>query len=325
MSIQAMKGVEIGDGFEVAGRRGSEAHDEILWDDDAGEYTRGSHPRRRHRGRHDHRRPARGARRDEAARHAEPPGAARPSTSRPRRRRSRSRSAPTSPRCPRPAWSPRRWSRSCSRPRHCASSAATRWPSSSRNHAAYIASLAMTCRSSTGTAPRARRADGRGEDDRRAALRRAARPAVRRHRRARRGDRRACRSPSIWAAEGEPGFRARERVAVADAAASPDAARDRVRRWRGARPRQPPRAARPRASSCGSRRRPTCSRRASADDDSRPLLAGGDRPPRSSGSATLRAPAYEAAAARARSTPTGRTRRRGRRRRRWRSCTSWNG
>src|SRR5215218_7936786 len=42
MSIQAMKGVEIGDGFEVAGRRGSEAHDEILWDDDAQEYTRGS-------------------------------------------------------------------------------------------------------------------------------------------------------------------------------------------------------------------------------------------------------------------------------------------
>jgi chorismate synthase len=42
MSIQAMKGVEIGDGFEVAGRRGSEAHDEILWDADANEYTRGS-------------------------------------------------------------------------------------------------------------------------------------------------------------------------------------------------------------------------------------------------------------------------------------------
>src|SRR6185436_16014790 len=37
MSIQAMKGVEIGDGFEVAGVRGSDAHDEILWDDDAGE------------------------------------------------------------------------------------------------------------------------------------------------------------------------------------------------------------------------------------------------------------------------------------------------
>ena len=42
MSIQAMKGVEIGDGFEVAGRRGSDAHDEILWDADAEEYTRGS-------------------------------------------------------------------------------------------------------------------------------------------------------------------------------------------------------------------------------------------------------------------------------------------
>src|SRR5215510_9547057 len=42
MSIQAMKGVEIGDGFEIAGKRGSEAHDEILWDADANEYTRGS-------------------------------------------------------------------------------------------------------------------------------------------------------------------------------------------------------------------------------------------------------------------------------------------
>ena len=42
MSIQAMKGVEIGDGFRVAGVRGSEAHDEIIWDADAGAYTRGS-------------------------------------------------------------------------------------------------------------------------------------------------------------------------------------------------------------------------------------------------------------------------------------------
>ncbi|MFM8826318.1 MAG: chorismate synthase, partial [Actinomycetota bacterium] len=32
MSIQAVKGVEIGDGFEVAGRRGSVAHDAISWD-----------------------------------------------------------------------------------------------------------------------------------------------------------------------------------------------------------------------------------------------------------------------------------------------------
>jgi chorismate synthase len=33
MSIQAVKGVEIGMGFGVAGRRGSEVHDEILWDE----------------------------------------------------------------------------------------------------------------------------------------------------------------------------------------------------------------------------------------------------------------------------------------------------
>jgi chorismate synthase len=36
MSIQAMKGVEIGDGFDVAGRRGSEAHDAITWDAGSG-------------------------------------------------------------------------------------------------------------------------------------------------------------------------------------------------------------------------------------------------------------------------------------------------
>jgi chorismate synthase len=41
MSIQAMKGVEIGDGFAAAARRGSAAHDEILWSDSEG-YTRAS-------------------------------------------------------------------------------------------------------------------------------------------------------------------------------------------------------------------------------------------------------------------------------------------
>lgn len=41
MSIQAVKGVEIGDGFEVAGRLGSEAHDPIAWSEDAG-YVRES-------------------------------------------------------------------------------------------------------------------------------------------------------------------------------------------------------------------------------------------------------------------------------------------
>ena len=40
MSIQAVKGVEIGDGFEVAGRRGSDAHDPIRWDDETADYVR---------------------------------------------------------------------------------------------------------------------------------------------------------------------------------------------------------------------------------------------------------------------------------------------
>jgi chorismate synthase len=42
MSIQAVKGVEIGDAFEVAGRRGSNAHDAISWDATNNEYVRGS-------------------------------------------------------------------------------------------------------------------------------------------------------------------------------------------------------------------------------------------------------------------------------------------
>ncbi len=42
MSIQAVKGVEIGDGFDVAGRRGSDAHDPITWDQAAGVYRRES-------------------------------------------------------------------------------------------------------------------------------------------------------------------------------------------------------------------------------------------------------------------------------------------
>ena len=36
MSIPAMKGVEIGIGFEAARRRGSAVHDEILWEPDRG-------------------------------------------------------------------------------------------------------------------------------------------------------------------------------------------------------------------------------------------------------------------------------------------------
>src|SRR5919206_4134828 len=38
LSIQAAKGIAIGDGFELAGRPGSEAHDEIFYDDERGYY-----------------------------------------------------------------------------------------------------------------------------------------------------------------------------------------------------------------------------------------------------------------------------------------------
>jgi chorismate synthase len=40
MSIQAVKAVEIGEGIEVAGLRGSEAHDAIAWDTAEGSYRR---------------------------------------------------------------------------------------------------------------------------------------------------------------------------------------------------------------------------------------------------------------------------------------------
>ena len=44
MSIHAVKGVEIGEGIEVAGLRGSVAHDAIGWDPEAKDYPRSSNP-----------------------------------------------------------------------------------------------------------------------------------------------------------------------------------------------------------------------------------------------------------------------------------------
>src|SRR4051812_22369939 len=38
MSIQAMKGVSVGDAFDIAGRPGSQAHDEIFWSEERGYY-----------------------------------------------------------------------------------------------------------------------------------------------------------------------------------------------------------------------------------------------------------------------------------------------
>jgi shikimate kinase len=99
----------------------------------------------------------------------------------------------------------------------------------------------------------------------------------------------------LWALEGEPGFRARERVAVTDAAASPeplviacgggavlDPENRRVLRGAGfvAWLEAPPAVLVSRL----------------AGDDSRPLLAGGDRSATLTRLGDVRAPAYEAAA-----------------------------
>jgi chorismate synthase len=43
LSIQALKGVAIGDGIEVAGVPGSQAHDEIFWQEDRGYYRETNH------------------------------------------------------------------------------------------------------------------------------------------------------------------------------------------------------------------------------------------------------------------------------------------
>jgi chorismate synthase len=43
MSIQAMKGVGVGDGFDLAGRVGSQAHDEIFWSEERGVFRETNH------------------------------------------------------------------------------------------------------------------------------------------------------------------------------------------------------------------------------------------------------------------------------------------
>ncbi len=67
MGIQAIKGVEVGDGFELARMRGSAAHDEIVRG--AGRDRSGLTPLRRYRGRDERRRPAAGPGGDEADLH----------------------------------------------------------------------------------------------------------------------------------------------------------------------------------------------------------------------------------------------------------------
>ena len=65
VSIQAVKGVSVGEAWDVAALPGSESHDEIFYSDERG-WHRADEPRRRRRGRHDERRGPRGQGRDQA-------------------------------------------------------------------------------------------------------------------------------------------------------------------------------------------------------------------------------------------------------------------
>ena len=157
MGIQAVKGVEVGDGFALARVRGSEAHDEI----DPG-LVAAHEPRRRARGGNHERRAARRARRDEAA--ADADEAARLRRSRHRRGGAGARRAQRRP----GGRGARRRRRGRGRlgarlQRRRTSSAATRSSTSS-------APIAPTSSASGGRErpeppPRARRLHGRGQDD----------------------------------------------------------------------------------------------------------------------------------------------------------------
>jgi shikimate kinase len=99
----------------------------------------------------------------------------------------------------------------------------------------------------------------------------------------------------LWAAEGEAGFRTRERIAVADAAASPTPL---VIACGGGAVLDPDnrRALRARGFVVWLDAPPVVLATRLADDDSRPLLAGGDRATTLTRLAGTRAAAYEAAA-----------------------------
>ena len=142
MGIQAIKGVEVGDGFATARRRGSSAHDEI--DPRACGVTRRSNRAGGIEG---------GMTNGEVLRVR---AAMKPISTVPRalatldvatgEEASRSTSAATSARCRRPAWSPRRWWPSSSPTRWSRSSAGTRLPRFAGTLTAICATLVDTLR-----------------------------------------------------------------------------------------------------------------------------------------------------------------------------------
>ena len=138
MGIQAIKGVEVGDGFELADTPGSLAHDEIVATDEG---------LRRTSGRSGGTEGGMSTGEVLRVRAAMKPIATVPEGAAHRRRRhrrgrpSRTTSAPTCAPCPRPASSPRRWSRSCWPTPWWRSSAATRCSETRRNAESYLDTL----------------------------------------------------------------------------------------------------------------------------------------------------------------------------------------
>ena len=174
MGIQAIKGVEVGDGFELAATPGSLAHDEIVPTDEGLRRTSGRSGGTE--GGMTTGEIAAGPRRDEADRDR----AARAAHRRRRDRRGGGRPPPALRRvrgAGRRASSPRRWSRSCW-PTPCSrSSAATRSQETRRNVESYLDALRyQVSRAPRSRDPcgRARRPDGCRQDHGRPAARRRA-------------------------------------------------------------------------------------------------------------------------------------------------------
>ena len=226
MGIQAVKGVEVGDGFALARVRGSEAHDEI----DPGLVRRTNHAGGLEAGiTNGEPVVVRAAMKplptlmkpldsvDLGTGEAAQALVERSATSRPSRR---SRS------------SPRRRSPGSSPAARRTSSAATRSSTSSVRTART--SSASSGRERAEPPPRARRLHGRGQDDARPRGRAPARPAVRRPRSPRSSAQAGATIEELFARDGEAGFRVIEAAVAASVLDGPEPGGDRARRRRRA-------------------------------------------------------------------------------------------
>ena len=274
MGIQAIKGVEVGDGFRTAARRGSAAHDEM--ERDGRRHHPPAHrPSRRHRGWDVDRRRAAGPGRDEA--HLAPCPRALDTIDTDRRggRQGASTSAPTSARCPPPGWSPRRWSRSCWLRPASRSSAATRWPRPRATTRHTSPPSRPRCARGDGARPgpgRRDRAARRRQEHGRPAARRGPRRRLPRHRR---GHRAGPGPADLRHLRGRGGARTSATSSAPRSRAALGGARGRARprRRRADGPRRPrrPWPATPSSSSTSASRTP---RAGSASTAVRPLLLG---------------------------------------------------